>query len=538
MPKIKKQFNRCSFGKTGSGNPFEYREGLVYARVSSKRQETEGSGLESQEGRCIKELQVTGVPYIKTFPDSYTGGGDFMKRPAMREMLAYIDAHPHKEFLVIFDDLKRFARDVEFHLKLRATFKVRNVLLKCLNYSFDESPEGRFSELIMAGQAELERHQNRRQVIQKMKARMELGYWAFNSRRPYKMIKDPMHGKVLKPQYPEAQLLKEALEGFASARFVRKIDACRFLVEKGYWTGQSPEKYIDKFAEFLRDSFFAGFIEYPKWDIERRNGHHEALIDLDTFERNQKRLKNDGLGKRIRLDISPEFYLRGLSSCASCSHPLTGAWSRSGTGKKFAYYFCQNKKCVYNQKSIRRADIEKSFNDLLKKQTLKRNVGLVVKKVFDSVWDEEVSSIKDNQVAQGKKKVELEDRLNKLTNLAIDSKNITLRGVYEKQIEGVVDEIASIDEGLTDKIDLTIPYQTALDKAISLLKSPYEVWQKLDVLEQHSLFYFIFDEKLPYDINSGYQTDKIPTAVRLFEEFATANTSDVEMGGIEPPCKR
>src|SRR3989338_2662568 len=97
-------------------DPYEKREGLVYARVSSKRQETEGSGLESQEGRCINELRILGVPYVKTFPDSFTGGGDFMKRPAMRELLAYIDARPDKNFLVIFDDLKRFARDVEFHL--------------------------------------------------------------------------------------------------------------------------------------------------------------------------------------------------------------------------------------------------------------------------------------------------------------------------------------------------------------------------------------------------------------------------------------
>src|SRR5581483_10616265 len=150
--------------------------GLVYARVSSKRQELDGTGLQSQEGRCIKELASLDVPYEKSFFDSYSGGGDFMKRPAMRAMLAYIDANPHKQFLVVFDDLKRFARDVEFHLKLKAAFKVRGVGLRCLNYNFDESPEGRFSETVIAAQAELERHQNRRQVIQKQKSRLELGY--------------------------------------------------------------------------------------------------------------------------------------------------------------------------------------------------------------------------------------------------------------------------------------------------------------------------------------------------------------------------
>src|SRR6185369_10903180 len=96
--------------KSTNSNPYEGRVGLVYARVSSKRQEIEGSGLGSQEERCVKYLNSISVPHEKTYPDTYTGGGDFMNRPEMREMLADIDARPHKKFLVVFDDLKRFAR--------------------------------------------------------------------------------------------------------------------------------------------------------------------------------------------------------------------------------------------------------------------------------------------------------------------------------------------------------------------------------------------------------------------------------------------
>ena len=537
MKHANKFIDNSSFGKTGSGSPLEGREGLVYARVSTKRQETDGSGLESQEGRCIKELQGMGVPYIKTFPDSYTGGGDFMNRPAMREMLGYIDAHPHKKFLVVFDDLKRLARDTEYHLKLRALFTVKDVMLKCLNYNFEDSPESRFVETVLAGGAELERHQNRRQVVQKQKSRMELGYWPFPSRRPYKMVKDPVHGHILKPQ-SESKWLKEALEGFSVGRFVRKIDACRFLVEKEYWKKQSPEKYIDKFTEFLRDPFFAGYIEYPKWEVSRRKGHHEGLISLETFELNQKRLKSEGLGKRIRLDISPDFPLRGLSTCANCSHSLTGAWSRSGTGKKFAYYFCQNKECVYNQKSIRKTDLESSFDVLLRKQVLNKDVELILKKVFDSVWDEETASLKNNQKNQNKKKIDLEEKIKELTYLVIGAKSQAVKDVYEKEIESIAKEIDAIDEDSSGGVDMSVPYRTALNKATVLLKSPYKVWQKLDVAEQHRLFYFIFDEKLLYDIKVGYRTDKIPTAVRLFKEFVAVNTANVEMPGIEPGCIR
>ncbi|MEM7745634.1 MAG: recombinase family protein [Pseudomonadota bacterium] len=59
------------------------------------------------------------------FPDDVSGGGDFMKRPAMRALLAYLDAQEEKEFAVVIDDLKRFARDTEFHIKLRREFAKR-----------------------------------------------------------------------------------------------------------------------------------------------------------------------------------------------------------------------------------------------------------------------------------------------------------------------------------------------------------------------------------------------------------------------------
>src|SRR5579872_1519776 len=87
---------------------FEGYFGLVYARVSTKRQEIDGTGLTSQEERCKSELAHMSVPYERSFLDSHTGGGDFMKCPAMRELLAYIDDRPHKKFVVVFDDLKRF----------------------------------------------------------------------------------------------------------------------------------------------------------------------------------------------------------------------------------------------------------------------------------------------------------------------------------------------------------------------------------------------------------------------------------------------
>lgn len=67
---------------------------LIYCRVSTTKQEDEGNGLESQEMRCRQYAQSMGYEVEAVFPDSVSGGGDFMKRPGMVALLSYLDAQP------------------------------------------------------------------------------------------------------------------------------------------------------------------------------------------------------------------------------------------------------------------------------------------------------------------------------------------------------------------------------------------------------------------------------------------------------------
>ena len=170
---------------------------LIYCRVSDKKQKTQGHGLESQEHRCRQYAEQRGYDVEMVFPDDITGGVDFMKRPGIRAMLAYLDAQKGKPYVVIFDDLKRFASHTEFHLKLRREFAQRGALVECPNFKFEDSPEGVFIETVIAAQGQLEREQNRRQVIQKMTARVEKGCYVFNAPVGYRYERDRVHGKLL-----------------------------------------------------------------------------------------------------------------------------------------------------------------------------------------------------------------------------------------------------------------------------------------------------------------------------------------------------
>jgi len=130
----------------------------------------------------------------------------------MVHLLSFLDAQPNETFTVIFDDLKRFARDTRFHLDLRDAFRQRGARIECLNFKFDETPEGEFIETIMAAQGALERKQNGRQVAQKMKARMQSGYWIHNPPVGYRYETIKGRGKMLFLDEPFASIIQQGFE--------------------------------------------------------------------------------------------------------------------------------------------------------------------------------------------------------------------------------------------------------------------------------------------------------------------------------------
>lgn len=511
-------------------NPFLGREGLVYARVSSKKQELEGSGLTSQEGRCVNDLRLIGVPYCKTFPDTFTGGGDFMKRPAMRELLAYVDANPHKKFIVVFDDLKRFSRDVEFHFKLRTAFRNRNVLLRCLNYNFDESPEGEFAELIMSGQAQLERKQNRRQVIQKMKARFELGYYCFGSKRGYDTQKDPVHGRILVPN-KDARILKEAFEGFASGVFVRQIDVARFLFENKFWKNRTAEAHLTDVSKILKDVVYCGDVEYPKWGVARRPGKHKGIISVETFEKIQRRLQKGSSKAWIRQDISPEFPLRGLVLCSECKNKLTAARSSNHKKNPYYYYYCINKGCSLRSKGIQRDKIEKDFRTLVKHNAIKQEMDEILDLTFSRVWREEIRDLRSAQTANARDCERIEQEIREFTDSASRTRSDLVREQYEKRIEELAKELKDKKPGQNG--DLKVPFRTAFDKATKMLKSPIMIWDSVDPIEKQRLFFFLFDDRLIYSKSAAFRTADSLSTTRIFEEFCEQNSDDVDPRRVE-----
>lgn len=503
---------------------------LVYCRVSSERQKKEGQGLDSQEHRCRDYASRKGYVVEKVFQDSFTGGGNFMERPAMKALLAYVDEHAKQDYVVIFDDLKRFARDTLFHWSLRRAFRARRITPECLNFNFEDTPEGEFIETILAAQGELERKQNRRQVIQKQRARLERGYWPFFPPPGYTTRRDPTHGKLLVPNEPRAGLIREAFLGYAHGRLDAQKDVLDFLQAGGFFAARrSGLGYIEDVTRLLTRVIYAGFIEYRPWQVSRRPGHHEALITSQTYELVQaKLLRTERL--LSRRDTSADFRLRRFVVCAQCRRPYTAAWTTKRAGAyRVGYYRCATRGCTEGNRSVRADVLHTHFLELL--QTIQPAPHTL--KLFETEllrhWNRRLAKLQLEDAASEMELRAVRDDILQIAERAKRVKDERVVTIYEDQLARLAQREASLTAQVSRPATEGVSFETALSQVCEHLSNPYKTWVDGDVKDRALLLKIIFEGLLAYDRHSGFETAELSLPLRVCDYFATSQSHGVEM---------
>lgn len=493
---------------------------LIYCRVSTTKQKLMGSGLESQEHRCRSFAQQKGYQVEMVFPDDASGGGDFMKRPGMCGMLAYLDAQQNKDYVVIFDDLNRFARVVEFHIKLRREFAERGARVECLNFSFEDTPEGKFIETIIAAQGELEREQNRRQVKQKMMARVEKGYWVFHAPVGYKFATDRIHGKLIVPDDPVAMHLREALEGFADGRFQSQAEVQRFLESKPDFPKDQPNGKIRawKVTKILRNPIYAGYVQAKKWGVSLRRGHHEPLISFATHERIQKNLVEGGRAP-ARADFNEDFPLRGFVKCSECGNGMTGAWSKGKT-KHFAYYRCVTRGCSRQHKSIPKAKLEAGFEEIMKGlQPSQKLVDLAVA-MFKDAWNSRLELARAERQEWARQVDAADKSILELVDRLVETKN----GTVIKAIEGKIERLERDKLVLAEKAGAPLPnaarFEECIELALKFLSRPWDIYKNGSLVVRQTVLRLAFSEPLKFTPDGVYGTPKPTLPFKVLGGFS------------------
>ncbi len=514
-------------------NPSPSRRAVIYCRVSDKKQEKEGSGLTSQEYRCRQYAKGKGYIVDRVFPDEITGGGDFMKRKGMVALLAYLDKRPGENYVVIFDDLKRYARDAEFHLTLRRLMMERGATRECINFNFEDSPEGKFFETIAAAQGELERAQNGRQVSQKMRARVEQGYYCLSRVPGYRYVREKGGGKILIPDEASAPLIREAMEGFAAGRFQSISEVKRFLESSpGIRRNRHGEINWQTVTDILRRPLYAGYITVEKWGIHLLPGKHEPLVSFATWRKVQDRLAGRAQAP-IRKDLSADFPLRGFVACTACGHPMTAAWSK-GRSARYPYYVCCQKGCTLRGKSIRKEALESAFDRLLQSLTPAPVLLKLVRAMFAECWNAQAARTKARAAAAQQEIRQAEAKIGKLVERIMATDNDSIVKAYEDQIKVLDERKAALREISAQAAAPKTSFDESFRTACAFLSNPWKLWASGRLDLQRTVLRLVFPTPLAYCRMQGFRTAETPPIFRVLDTSAGTNSKMVGVTGIEP----
>ena len=157
---------------------------------------------------------------------------------------------------------------------------------------------------------------------------------------------------------------------------------------------------------------------------------HEAIIDLDTWNKTQKKLKSKIITRERKYDHP----LKGLIFCKECGKIATlrcrTETRKSGTIWRADYFICSNRnsyKGLCDCKQIQAKIIEDEIKKLLKQE---------IQKITYSK-DDLKRIYKESQVELRKEKNKLEKSLNKYQE-KINSSNCTLQELYQDKINNVI----------------------------------------------------------------------------------------------------
>ncbi|MEI6477674.1 MAG: recombinase family protein [bacterium] len=475
---------------------------FIYTRVSSERQVTEGNGTQSQEQRCRSYAKFQGYQVKLVVPDDGVSGA-ILNRPGMRKLLEELRTFSGEK-VVIIDDISRLARDIKTHIELRAAIATCGATLESPNMKFEETAVGEYIEMIMAATAQFQRKGNREQVINRQRARLEMGYWTFHAPLGLHYEKHPLHKKLITPDQT-AYKLAEGLERYAIGSISTKRALATHLIKNGFFV-DAPLDIIEKKLTRVFDnlSLYAGYIEYPAWNIEKVKGRHTAIIGDDIYNLLLGREGNlpERLGNRTQ--PNSEFILRNFVRCPHCMYGFTASYAKPG--KKFPRYYCRNQKCAYYGRTVRRDILTDKFEELLKSLEAKDGLIQLLERLSKEEWTKKLESWERTGKLSEQRVEEYSRELARATKRLLKTTNEHVA----EEIEIEIDKLRAQQKGLeidVSKYRQSPPnFEEALGRVSTLLKSPYSYWKSGSDEQKRTVHNIVFTVPPSYDITKGVYT--------------------------------
>ena len=314
----------------------------IYPRVSSDKQESEGTSLQTQLEACLKYCQDKGYNLAYRFSETYSGLT--LDRPKLNELRELI--RNEQIDVVIIYCLDRLSRNATHGVILRDELDKHGVILESVTEDIDKTPLGEAITYLRGTFSQLEAEKIKERTLRGKRERAKEGII-------------PHGGFARLYGYDYSKITKKRTVNEIEEYWVKKI--YEWLVSKGLSTNAITYRLRKlnaptKFSQYWNRSSVMGILKNPAYTgktyaftfhqgTNRRKPKDEwmeipnatpAIISEELFEAAQAQLKINF--ERSKRSTKQQYLLRSHLYCRHCGRSYCGHVNRT-----IGYYRCPGK---------------------------------------------------------------------------------------------------------------------------------------------------------------------------------------------------
>ena len=449
------------------------KKALIYCRVSTEEQaQSDRQSLKTQLWLCEKAINES-KEYNLAENGVYEDPGKSatnMNRPGLQDMILRVQED--KSIGAVFvQDTDRLARNASDHLTIKAILKKHEAeLISVSQPSIEDSPEGNFMDLVIAGVNQFQSQITARKTIKSMEQKFNDGGWPTHAPIGYLNVgeKDNEEKRTVIVDPINGPLIVEAFKMYATGDYA-VVAIVDHIYEKGFRSRTGKRIFANKMAEVFKNHFYYGEM---RWRGLINTGKHQPLINKELFDRCQRVAREHDHHKIRRHKFN--FILRGFVRCAACDSRYVGDHNNV---KNKSYYHCSRYRSKrYNEKIsctgnyietyILEDMVREQFNKLQFSEKFITDIESKLKIAYET--KKESVGTEKSRLLQAKISVEkkLEAAEEKLIDGVLDNASFErLKNKYRELIEDFETQIAKTERSKNFKMD-TIQQVLALIRNI------------------------------------------------------------------------
>lgn len=313
---------------------------IIFARVSTKRQEAEGLSLEEiQLPQAREYARKKGLNVVKEFKFSETGSS-YKRRDKFNAMIDYVEQNGITDIVSFRVD--RMTRNFNDSVTIDRLRREKGVRLHFIDDRLVLCQESRASDItqwdfkVMFAKSQLERI--REDGINTKMNKLERGELPWMAPYGYENVLGVGKARTVIPEPFKSEVVRRMFTLFSTGTY--SCESLRRKIFDDYAVNLSKSRV----HSILRDKFYIGLIIDRKNDEKEYPHFYEQIIDNNLFETVQDVL--DGNRREKRRFVGAPFAYRGLIVCELCGCAVTTEYrtktQKNGNVHEYKFYHCTN----------------------------------------------------------------------------------------------------------------------------------------------------------------------------------------------------